>query len=110
MTYCNKLSHIDPKVKDLLIMGVVSQLAAKWKTVAYLLDYDTSKINIIKASKDDPENCCQELLRDWVEDKNDDAPKTWFTLLNTIAEDDTFTRCIGKILEKLEKKRSAPAS
>ena len=85
-------------------MGVVSRLAAKWENVAYLLEYETPKINTIKKSKDDPEDCCQELLRDWVEDKHDDAPKTWFTLLNTIAENETFTRSIEKILEKLEKK------
>ena len=85
-------------------MGVVSLLAAKWETVAYILDYDTHKISAIKASKDDPEDRCQELLRDWVEDKHDDTPKTWFTLLNTIAEDDRFIRSTEKILENLEKK------
>ena len=85
-------------------MGVVSLLAVKWETVAYILDYDTTKINTIKALKDDPEDRCQELLRDWVEDKHDDAPKTWFTLLNTIAEDKSFTRSTEKILEKLEKR------
>ena len=94
-----------PKVRDLLIMGVVSQLAAKWETVAYILDYDTHEIDNIKKSKNEnPVECCQELLRDWVEDKHVDKPKTWFTLLNTIAEDETFTRSIEKILEKLKKK------
>ena len=92
-------------MKDLLVMGVVSQLAAEWETVAYLLEYDTPKIDNIKTLKrENPEKCCRELLRDWVEDKPDDAPKTWFTLLNTIAEYETFTRSIEKILENLEKK------
>ena len=104
MNYHNKISHTEPKVKDLIIMGVVSLLAAKWETVAYILDYDTSKINTIKKSKDDPEDRCQELLRDWVEDKHDDTPKTWFTLLNTIAEDPRFIRSTEKILENLKKK------
>ena len=105
VNYHNKLSHTEPKVKDLFIMGVVSQLAAKWETVAYILDYDTPKIDNIKTSKrENPEKCCQELLRDWVEDKHDDNLKTWFLLLNTIAEDETFPRFIEKILEKLEKK------
>ena len=57
-----------------------------------------------KKSKDDPEDRCQELLRDWVEDKHDDTPKTWFTLLNTIAEDPRFIRSTEKILENLKKK------
>ena len=92
-------------MKDLIITGLTRQLAAKWETVAYILDYDTPKINTIKTSKrENPENCCQELLRDWVEEKHDDAPKTWFTLLNTIAEDETFTRAIDNVLKKLEKK------
>ena len=92
-------------MKDLIIIGLIPLLAAKWETVAYILDYDTPKINNIKRSKrEDPENCCQELLRDWVEEKHDDAPKTWFTLLNTIAEDETFTRAIDNVLKKLEKK------
>ena len=91
-------------MKDLIIIELIPLLAAKWNTVAYLSDYDTPKIDTIKASKGDPENCCQELLRDWVEDKHDDAPKTWFTLLNIIAEGGTFTRSIENVLKKLEEK------
>ena len=92
-------------MKDVIIIGLIPLLAAKWETVAYLLDYDTPKINIIKTSKrENPENCCQELLRNWLEENHDDAPKTWFTLLNTIAEDKTFTRSIENVLENLEKK------
>ena len=85
-------------------MGVVSLLTAKWKTVAFILDYDITKINTIKASNEDPEDRCQELLSDWVENKHDGASKTWFTLLNTIAENEAFTMSIEKILEKLENK------
>ena len=91
-------------MKDLIIMKVVSLLAAKWETVAFILDYDITKVDTINASKDNPEGRCQELFKDWVKDKHDDAPKTWFTLLNTIAEDKAFTRSIEKILEKLENK------
>ena len=92
-------------MKDLIIFGLTRQLAAKWETVAYILDYDTPKINNIKRSKhEDPEKCCLELLRDWVEEKHDGTPKTWFTLLNTIAEDETFTRAMENVLKKLEDK------
>ena len=55
---------------------------------------------------ENPENRCQELLRDWLEENHDDAPKTWFTLLNTIAEDKTFTRSIERTLKRLEEKHS----
>ena len=92
-------------MKDLIIIGLIPLLAAKWETVAYILDYDTPKINTIKTSKrENPENCCQELLRDWVEENHDGSEKTWFMLLNTIAENKTFTRTIENVLTKLEEK------
>lgn len=92
-------------MKDLIKIRLIPLLAAKWETVAYILDYDTPKINNIKKLKrEDPENCCQELLRDWIEEKYDGAPKTWFTLLNTIAEDETYTRTIENVLKTLEEK------
>jgi len=55
--------HAEPKMKDLIIIAV-PKLKAYWKSVAYILEYDTSAIDAIKEQHHtDPHNCCQELLR-----------------------------------------------
>ena len=92
-------------MKDLIVIGLIRVIAARWETAAYILGYDTPKINHIKdMNHGDPEYCCFELFRDWVEEYHDGNPKTWFTLLNTIGEDKAFTRSIEKVLKDLEKK------
>ena len=88
-----------------LINIVSPQLKAEWETIAYILHYDTPTIDSIKAlHQKDPKNCCRELLKDWLETPHGVSPKTWFILLNTIAENEDFTRTTEVILDKLEKK------
>ena len=73
--------------------------------MAYILSYDTNTINSVRESHpQDPKKCCRQILTDWLETNRGVSPKTWFTLLNTIAEDEDFTKATGDILVELEKK------
>ena len=91
-------------MKDLTIF-VIPLLRADWEDVAYTLNYKVAVVNSIKQShQNDPKKCCRELFKDWLETKHGVSPKTWGTLLNSIAECDDFTRTVENILEQLEKK------
>jgi len=95
--------HAEPEMKDLIIIAV-PELKAYWEDVAYILDYKTPAIDAIKEKYHaDPNKCCRELLRDWLEANRGAEKKTWFTLLNSIGADKDFTKAIEVILEELEK-------
>ena len=91
-------------MKDLIII-VIPLLKAEWEDVAYILNYKTVTINSIKQSHhSDPKKCCRKLFTDWLETNHGVSPKTWGTLLNTIAESEEFTKTAEDILKQLEKK------
>ena len=81
-------------------------LKAEWDNIADMLDIDDSTINSIKRSypAEDLIRCCRDMLAHWLRNDSEDAPSTWFTLLNTIAENKDFTKVTEDILEKLERK------
>ena len=93
-------------MSDLMTIAVPI-LKAEWDNIAYILDIDDSTIDSIKRSHPRPEDlgrCCRDMLADWLRNDSEGAPKTWFTLLNTIAEAKDFTKATEDILKKLEKK------
>ena len=99
-----RISHLEPEMKDLIII-VIPLLKAEWEDVAYLLNYSISTINAIATfHRDSPKKCCRQLFMDWLETNHGVSPKTWGTLLNTIAESEEFTKTVEDILEHLEKK------
>ena len=88
-----------------IINIVIPLLSAEWEDVAYILHYDSPTINEIKELHQRvPRKCCRELFKDWLETNHGIKPKTWFTLLNTIAENENFTKTTEDMLEKLENK------
>ena len=104
---CNCIAiqhHSEPEMKDLIII-VIPLLKAEWEDVAFILNYKTPSIDSIKESHhNDPKKCCRELFKNWLETNHGVSPKTWGTLLNTIAECGDFTKTAEDILEQLEKK------
>ena len=99
-----RMSHLEPEMRDLIII-VIPLLKAEWEDVAFILNYKTASVNSIKEShRNDPKKCCRGLFMDWLETNHGVSPKTWGTLLNTIAESGDFTKTTEDILEQLEKK------
>ena len=70
-------------MKDLLSI-VVRRIAADWKTVAIYMDFENAEIKIIgKKCRDDPEECCVELLQRWLQVK---PIKNWELLLSVLKQ------------------------
>ena len=66
---------------------VIPKIAAYWKKVADALEFEVWKIKTIeKKYRNDPEECCDELLREWLSSGLGLQPKTWSTLINALKE------------------------
>ena len=75
------LNCTGPTAKHLLDV-VVPRVAADWDKVADQLEFDISTIRIIQRKyRDDPEECCHQLLKEWVTTDKGVGPKNWATLL-----------------------------
>ena len=102
----NSYTPAEPEPSDLIIM-VIPLLQAEWDTVGFLLRFDNTTINNIKASNHNvPRKCCQELLIHWLETDHGSGTNnnTWLALLDAIAADKNFTKATEDILKELEKK------
>ena len=77
---------VEPKMRHLNNM-VIPKIAAYWKKVADALEFEVWKIKTIeKKYRNDPEECCDELLREWLSSGLGLQPKTWSTLINALKE------------------------
>ena len=77
---------VEPKMRHLNNM-VIPKIAAYWKKVADALEFEVWKIKSIeKKYRNDPEECCDELLREWLSSGLGLQPKTWSTLINALKE------------------------
>ena len=82
---------------------VFPKIAAEWKIVADYLNYDIPTINLIaETGKEDPMKCCIELFTDWLSTDNGLAPKTWSTLIKTVAEIDQLSGVAEQIENSLK--------
>ena len=82
---------------------VLPKIAAYWKIVAINLEFKNSTIKIIQQKeRDDPENCCLEMLTKWVTTDHGVGPKTWDTLLCTLKEIKKLTNACNEIEKELK--------
>ena len=82
---------------------VIPRVAAKWKTVAYFLDYDIHVIDTIANKyRDDPMEYCDGLFRDWLTTNHGKTPKTWATLLTCLKEIDEMATVASDIQKELK--------
>ena len=66
---------------------VVPKIAGHWKTVAFNLHYDVTRVRIIQEQyRDDPEQCTCELLMYWLQSSEGLGPRSWETLLSVFKE------------------------
>jgi len=81
---------------------VLPKIAANWNIVAINLDFDISTIKIIqKSGRDDPEDCCLEMLTKWLTTGEGEGPKTWNTLLSALKLNKKFTNVCSDIQREL---------
>ena len=86
-----------------LVEIVLPKIAADWRLVAINLEFENSAIRIIQQrGRDDPENCCLEMLTDWVTTDHGVAPKTWASLLGALKNIRKLTNACNEIEKELE--------
>ena len=82
---------------------VQPKIAADWEIVAINLEFEISTIRIIQQrGRDNPEECCLEMLTEWVTTDHSVGPKTWDTLLHTIKEIRKLTNAYDMIEKELK--------
>ena len=85
-----------------LVNIVLPKIAADWKLVAINLRFENSAIRIIQQrGRDDPENCCLEMLTDWVTKDHGVGPKTWATLLCALKNIRKLTNACNEIEKEI---------
>ena len=75
------------KWNTLIIITVVPKIAVKWKRFAEQLEFDSGVVNTIYVKcRSSPEECCEEVFRDWLSLDHGIGPRTWSTLLKVLKE------------------------
>ena len=70
-----------------LLTVVVPRIAVEWKIVAFMLYFDIYKVDLIEQKfRDNPEECCCNLLEEWIGTNQGVTPKNWITLLSLLRE------------------------
>ena len=86
---------------------MVPKVAAHWEMVAYYLEFETSRVEIIgeKCLKN-PEKCCREVFVHWLNSKEGISPKTWEVLLKTLSDITELTAATEQVEIEIKKVRS----
>ena len=75
---------------------------AKWKDLAYCMDYSIVKVDAFKEnSYGDSRKCCLELIENWLSTNHGPTPKTYRTLLKHIKMVDSLAEVSKEIEEEL---------
>ena len=85
---------------------VVPKINAHWEDVAYALLYKIPTVDSIKRKhQEDPQKCCKELFKDWLESNNGAAagPKIWSTIVDKLKDIGVLTAAREEIITELGK-------
>ena len=76
----------EPKMKHVNNI-VVPKIAAKWRRFADSLEFESTVVNTIDVKyRNYPEECCEEVFRDWLSLDHGIGPRTWSALLKVLKE------------------------
>ena len=93
---------VEPTMKQLLTI-VIPRIAAEWYKVAHCLEFTIPSIKIIQQQcRDNPKECCYELLKEWISTDQGIAPKNWTTLLSVFEHIKELTGVCNQIKKDLE--------
>ena len=96
------MCNLVPTMKQLMDK-VIPRVAADWKQLAFMLEFDISRVNIVKQKgRDDPEPCCHELLCEWLSTDHGMKPKNWTTLLTALKQIKKLTSVTDEIEKDLK--------
>ena len=78
---------------------MVPEIATQWESVAVNLQLSDSRINVIKEEGNKiPDNCCREVLIQWIGTTTDG---TWTTLLDAVKQVDDLSEAHDKIKQNV---------
>ena len=88
-----------------LLKIVVPKIAAHWNTLAYFLEFDISRVKIIrKQHPNDPEESCAQVFIHWLTSDEGISPKTWGVLLKSLKEIKKLTAVTEQIEKELKQR------
>ena len=89
LTMLARFSYTDEQEEEQSVF-IIDEMASQWKRVGRMLKFSDADINNIASTcHDEPQACCDRLLSQWLQgrnDHNDSRPKTWRTLLGVIRD------------------------
>ena len=81
-------------MKQLLTI-VVPRIAIEWKNFAHALNFWVNQVQLIrKKCRDDLEECCYNVLEDWINSNEGMTPKNWSTLFYVLEDLKEFPRTV----------------
>jgi len=87
---------------SILTKTVVPKVAHLWIKVAWQLELDDARVNIIKRKcQGDPEDCCEEMFDYWLYSSDGIKPKQWDKLLEALKEISKLTASTEQIETEL---------
>jgi len=88
----------------LLHQFVIPKIAADWSLVADYLEYQVECKKVIRRKcRDDPMECCVELLEDWLSSDNGVSPKSWSKLIEILKKIKSLAAATENIVQDLAK-------
>jgi len=78
---------------------VIPKVMAEWKDLAYCMRYELEEVEAFRKGSKDLQECCENLLADWLTTSHDPKPKTYKRLLKYIKKIDKLT-AVSKTIEK----------
>jgi len=95
--------NAEPEMR-LLHEVVIPKIAADWSLVADYLEYEVEYKKVIrKKCRDDPIECCVELLEDWISSDNGVSPKSWSKLIEILRQIKSLASTTEHIIQDLAK-------
>ena len=82
---------------------LMDKIASKWRTLGQLLSLPISKLQSLAAEhRDKHEECCRDVLGQWLDNPPPDYPTTWQGLLELL-EDSQLGQVVSELRNVLDK-------
>jgi len=78
---------------------VIPKVAAEWEDLAYCMRYEIEEVKVFQKDAKDLQECCKNLLKNWLTTSHSPKPKTYESLLKYIRKIDKLT-AVSKTIEK----------
>ena len=81
---------------------LIDKVSMKWRTLGLLLDLSYSTLEALAEEHRSPDDCCQAILSNWLENPPPQYPNTWKGLIELL-EDSQLVEVVHELKTALEK-------